>query len=374
MFDHNILYIVSCLERGGLELRLLDFARLFPANFKIHICVTSNQLNLLDKFSETNAKVFVVPIKRAYVEFKNIAIISAYIREHEIGVVNTYDFKGLLVGCLLKIFARSKFSLVHNTVDLLHSYNVWHKQILKYLFTLVDRSLCNSKQAMDVLISLGIKSSLITVIFNGVDTKIFQRDQLKRNKMRADYGVGNDEKLIGTVANFRWEKNYPFLIESFASLSAKHSGVKLLCVGGGGALEEIESLAKQKGIYGKIIFTGSVDNVSDYLGMMDVFVLCSIKESFPNCLIQAMCSQLPVIASDIGACSDIVVHGHNGFTYEVNNVDEFIEKIILLLSDNKICNELAVSGANTVKERFSLNAMIESYLELYTEVFTRVMK
>jgi glycosyltransferase involved in cell wall biosynthesis len=364
----NILYIVSCLERGGLELRLLDFARRFPAEVKIHICVTSTLLDLLDKFNETPAKIFVVPIKRAYQEFNNISTISTYIRDHNITVVNTYDFKGLLVGCLLKLSSRSHFSLVHNTVDLLHSYKAWHKRILKYLFMFVDKSICNSVQAQDVLVSLGVKASLITVIVNGVDTEVFKRDPVKRDEMRAYYGVCADETLIGTVANFRWEKNYPFLIESFAVLVSKYTRVKLLCVGGGSALEEIKSFAQQKNVFDKIIFTGSVDNVPDYLGVMDIFVLCSIKESFPNCLIQAMSASLPVVASDIGACSNIIVHGNNGFTFEVNNVNQFIERIEQLLSDKLLSQKLATSGAVMVKERFSIHAMTEAYLRLYSEV------
>lgn len=368
MSDHNILYIVSCLERGGLELRLLDFAWRFSSNFKIHICVTSRDLELLDKFSETNAKVFIVPIKRAYLEFKNISTINAYIYAHAINVVNTYDFKGLLIGCLLKYFSKHRFSLVHNTVDLLHSYKKWHKYILKWLFTCVDKSVCNSRQAKDILVSLGIKSSLITVIVNGVDTDIFKPDTLKRNTMRSRFGLGNDETVIGTVANFRWEKNYPFLIESFAKLTTVRARVRLLCVGGGGGLEEIKILAKQNNIYDKIIFTGSVDSVPDYLVMMDVFVLCSLKESFPNCLIQAMSAQLPVVVSDIGACSDIVVNGVNGLTYEVNDVNDFVESVLKVITEKNICMKFSVSGAAMVKERFSIDAMIDSYVRLYSEV------
>jgi glycosyltransferase involved in cell wall biosynthesis len=368
MSEHNILYIVSCLERGGLELRLLDFARRFPDNYTIHICVTSDRLDLLDRFRATNAKVFVVPIKRAYCEFSKIAEIYKYILANEIWIVNTYDFKGLLLGCIIKARERSRIALIHNTVDLLHSYKGRHKFALKLLFFFVNISVCNSEQARDVLVALGIKSSSIKVITNGVDTEIFQPDIAMRNTMRTHYSIVSDETVIGTVDNFRWEKNYPFLIESFALLTKKYPKLRLLCVGGGGAIEEIKSLVEERGLKEKVLFAGSVDNVPDYMSMMDIFVLCSLKESFPNALIQAMSMRLPVVVSDIGACNIIVTDSDNGFTYESNNTGNFISKIEQLLSDRGLRSQFADKGAVVVNERYSLGRMVQKYLTLYEHI------
>jgi len=368
MKKNNILYIVSCLERGGLELRLLDFARRLPDNYIIHVCVTSDRLDLLDRFKETNARVFIVPIRRAYCEFSSIVEIHKYILANEIRIVNTYDFKGLLVGCLLKIRARSRIALIHNTVDLLHSYKNRHRFSIKLLFSFVTKSICNSEQARDVLVALGIRSSLITVITNGVDTEIFQLDKSSRITMRAKYGIASDEIVIGTVANFRWEKNYPFLIESFAMLSEKHPKLRLLCVGGGGEIGRIKSLAYDKGLEDKIIFSGSVDNVPEYLCMMDIFVLCSLKESFPNSVIQAMSMRVPVVVSDIGACVNIVKNSFNGFTYTSKNSKEFIEKIERLLVDKSLCDKFSDIGNSVVKEKHSVDEMVRKYLTLYNQV------
>lgn len=365
MSVRNVLYIVSCLERGGLELRLLDFARLFPNNYKIHICVTSDRIGLHDRFSETSARIFVVPIKRAYCEFMSIIEIYKYIIDNDIRIVNTYDFKSLVIGCLLKLWTWSRIVLIHNTVDLLHSYKMRHKFSLKSLFFFIDRSICNSKQAKDVLVSLGIRSSLIKVITNGVDTELFQQNSVVRNSMRSRFGIDSDETVIGTVANFRWEKNYPFLVECFSLLSKKHPKLRLLCVGGGGAIDEIISLAEARGLAEKVLFVGSVDNVPDYLGMMDIFVLCSLKESFPNSVIQAMSVGLPVVVSDIGACNDIVTNSENGFTFDSNNSDKFIEKIERLLSDKYLCRQFSEKGSLLVKERHAIAGMVGKYLNIY---------
>ena len=362
---YNLLYIVSCLERGGLELRLLEFAKQFPDNYKVHICVTSDQHDLLERFQSTNAGIIVVPIKRAYSEFSNICNIHEYIIKNNIKIINSFDFKGLMIGCLLKLQTHSRIKLVHNTVDLLHSYTCRQKIILKFLFYCVDKSICNSEQAKAILISIGIKKSLINVINNGVDTIKFRPDPDKRLIMLARYGIAKDETVIGSVANFRWEKNYPFLVDSFCALSEKYDNLKLLCVGGGPQLEQIKKLVTRKGIIDKVIFTGSVDNVPDFLQMMDLFVLCSIKESFPNCMIQAMSSGLPVVTSDIGACKDIITDGVNGLKFTVNDVAQFLEHVEMLIHDKVKSRSIAEEGKNTILERYSQTSMIDNYLELY---------
>jgi glycosyltransferase involved in cell wall biosynthesis len=362
--NHNILYIVSCLERGGLELRLLEFTKQFPENIVIHICVTSNHLDLLEQFQASNARVIVIPIKRAYLELGNIRRIVTYLSQNNIRTVNTFDFKGLMIGCFLKLLTNSDLKLIHNTVDLLHSYSNRQKHILGWLFSFIDKSVCNSTQARDVLVSIGINKSCIEVINNGVDTGRFYPNPDTRISMRDNFSISDEDTVIGTVANFRWEKNYPFLIDSFCRISKNYKNLKLLCVGGGPELEKIKSLAEAGGIIDKVIFTGSVENVPDYLQMMDLFVLCSIKESFPNCMIQAMSCGVPVVTSDIGACTDIIEDGVTGLKFTVNDSDQFVGRIETLLNDTSLCRRIASNGCRTVTQRFSQTGMINSYVEL----------
>jgi glycosyltransferase involved in cell wall biosynthesis len=372
VLQYNLLYIVSCLERGGLELRLLEFARRFPENYHIHICVTSDRLGLLKHFQAANARIIVVPIRRAYMEFGNIRKIHKYIAANGITVINSFDFKGLMIGCLLKMQARQGTNLIHNTVDLLHSYTSRQKTLLRFLLQKVDRSVCNSVQAKDVLISIGIPEALIKVIDNGVDTARFKSDPLKRLSMRLQYGITPEETVIGTVANFRREKNYPFLVKNFHSLSEKYPSLRLLCVGGGPELERTRELVETIGISEKVIFTGSVEDIPDFLQMMDVFVLCSLKESFPNCMIQAMSSGVPVVASNIGACSDIIKDGVNGFKFEVNDSAQFARNLEMLMHDKEQRLLMAANGNLTVNSSYSQSCMIDNYLTLFSNLILGV--
>ena len=145
----------------------------------------------------------------------------------------------------------------------------------------------------------------------------------KRTKLRSDLEFKEKEIILGIVANFRRQKNYPFLLRAFEILSAKHENIKLLCVGGGEYLEQTIAAASQLNLAKKIIFTGYSGRVIDYLNTMDILVLPSLWEGLPNAIIQAMSMGIPVVASNVGGCPEIINNMKNGLLFPSNNLDEF---------------------------------------------------
>ena len=103
-------------------------------------------------------------------------------------------------------------------------------------------------------------------------------------------------------------------MDAFEILSGKHNDLKLLCVGGGKYLESTIRIATQRKIIEKVIFTGYSDHVIDYLNAIDILVLTSSWEGFPNAILQAMSMGIPVVVSNVGGCSEIVDNMINGIT------------------------------------------------------------
>lgn len=170
---------------------------------------------------------------------------------------------------------------------------------------------------------------------------------------------------IGTIANFRKEKNYPFLIKTFSILNQKHPNLRLICVGGGTLLQEMKHLAELLEVESQIIFTGYTDDIISYLRLMDLFVLCSERESFPNVLLQAMSMEVPVLSTNVGGCLEIVKHGKNGMTYPSNDVGAFVSTLEIMIQNRSFASELAANGRKTILDHFSLKRMISDYVDFY---------
>ncbi len=137
----------------------------------------------------------------------------------------------------------------------------------------------------------------VTILKNGIDTKRFQFNPLKREKIRKELRVQNCF-LIGHVGRFSKQKNHSFLIDIFYEIVKKDKTARLLLIGQGELKEEIHLKVQELGMEKQVIFLGVTDHVEDYLSAMDVFVLPSLFEGLPLVMIEAQTSGVPCILSE----------------------------------------------------------------------------
>ena len=351
-------------------MRLLDFAENFLPEIRMHICVTSEDLSLLENFQACSVGIMVKPIRKVYLNIRKISAISRYVKRNRITIINAFDLKGLLIAVLIRIGADFSLKIVYHNVESVIEFTNIQLIIFGKLLKLCQEFICNSKFSKAELGHF-VPGRTINVIHNGVDCTAFTRNLRKRTKLRSDLEFKEEEIILGIVANFRREKNYPFLLRAFEILSAKHGNVKLLCVGGGKYLEQTVAMASQLNLTKKIIFTGYSERVSDYLNTMDILVLPSLRESLPNAIIQAMSMGIPVVASNVGGCPEIINNMKNGMLFPSNNLDEFIEAVKMLINNRDFASKLGANAKRTAEERFSLSRMIEDYTKFYNELSVR---
>ena len=362
------MFIIYDLERGGPEMRLLELAEHLPSDFRFFICVTSNKLSLLYRFKLENVEVFVIPVTKAYREPLKILKIIGIVRRNRITIINTFDLKGLFIANGIKLFSGVRVTLVHHVVDMLQRYKSRQVSFLRLLLKGVDRGLSNSRAAVKMLGDGFFPQDKIKLIYNGVDVARFCKGNPVVESLRNTLGIATDAFVLGTVANFRIEKEYPFLLKAFKKLSLKYSHLRLICVGGGPLLEGMEKLAAELDVAGKIIFTGYVENVPDYIGLMDIFVLCGSNEGFPNVLIQAMSMEVPIVVTNVGACPDIIDDGNDGFLFTPCDIEVFSSKVINLIEQRELAETFAHKAKEKVNEQFTLEKMVQEYMDYFRSI------
>ena len=349
-------------------MRLLDLQRHFPSHIKMHICVTSKNLALLPEFLEAGARIYVEPVTKGYIELNKAWSIYKYAKINHISIINSFGLKELFLSTAIKGMSRWKIKTVYHSVNLFHHYGLLHKFFLIILLNLSDKVLCNSEKSLKLIKTFFVPERKISVIRNGIDIDFFRKAIPQAEKLRTAHCIGKSDFVLGTVANFRKVKNYPFLMQAFRILLQKNKNLKLICVGGGYCLSDIKSMALEYHLEKAVIFTGYSRHVAEYLSLMDVFVLCSLKEGFPNVLLQAMAMRRPVVSADVGGCSEIIDHTKNGILYPSNDLGKFIESIKMLTTDADLATKLGSNAKKTVAEKFSLDKMIEKYATFYSKL------
>ena len=197
----------------------------------------------------------------------------------------------------------------------------------------------------------------VTIVKNGIDTKRFEFDAIKRNKVRNELKL-NNRMVVGNVGRLTEQKNPLFLLEVMRDL--KDDNIFLLWVGDGELRNVMERKAIEYGIRDKIVFTGAVPNPEDYYQAMDIFVMPSLYEGFPIAAVEAQCAGLPMILSTtITDEADIMCATEWA---DINSVSDWVEAI----SEIKGKNIKRKSNAAELQEKgYDMMTTVDSLQKFY---------
>lgn len=184
------------------------------------------------------------------------------------------------------------------TLRCAHSHNTTcsMKSIDKMMRPLFNR-LCNGRLACGVDAGKWLHGNQqFLVVNNGVDTDRFKFNIESRKKIREELGWSQNI-ILADIANFVEAKNHEFLIETFGKVSKANDNVRLLLLGAGPLMDKAKQQARSLGIYERILFAGSVPNISEYLSACDLIVMPSKFEGLPLTLVEEQANGLKAIVS-----------------------------------------------------------------------------
>jgi len=176
-----------------------------------------------------------------------------------------------------------------------------------YLATerLSDATIAVSETVRDRMINWGVRDSRIVVIPNGVDLDRVAFDSTARARIRAEFGIGAGDYVIGVLGRLDPNKQFDLVIEAAAPLLG--DGAKLLVVGKGTEQEHLEDAAARCNVTGQVIFAGERHDVAAMLSAMDLFVASSAQETFGLSVLEALANGLPVLYTTCPALTGLEV-------------------------------------------------------------------
>lgn len=157
---------------------------------------------------------------------------------------------------------------------------------------------CSEKAAVKLYGDQHHKYPYYYCIPNAIDVSKYKFNPAVRKKIRAKYGIQDNILLIGHIGSFSGPKNHKFLIDIFYHLTHTNVSTNLMLCGDGPLQKEIIQKIKNLGLSSKVILTGNIPNVEEYLMAMDILVFPSIFEGLPVSIVEAQATGLPVILSD----------------------------------------------------------------------------
>ena len=203
----------------------------------------------------------------------------------------------------------------------------------------------------------------IDVIPNFVDLTRFQKQHSAFCHM---FGASTD-KLVCHVSNFRPVKRIMDVIHVFEKV-AKVVPSKLMMIGDGPDRSRAEAYVREHGLRQRVFFLGNVPNLEEVVGGSDLFLLPSEAESFGMAALEAMASEVPVIATRSGGLPEVVEDGVTGYLLPVGDIDGMAARAIEILSDDDRAARMGAAGRALAAERFDENKIVPRYRECYERV------
>jgi glycosyltransferase involved in cell wall biosynthesis len=294
-------------------------------------------------------------------------------------IVHTHNPKTGVYGRIAAWLAR--VPVVVNTVHGLYALpeDPLHKRALVYTLeriaaTCSDVELLQNEEDVAVLRKLRIDDSRLIVLGNGVDLHRFAPERWpadERDRVRQELGVADDDlAVVGVVGRLVAEKGYRELFSALELLNDLRDRLRVVIVGTADhaktdALgpQEIEH-ATQLGVK----FLGWRDDVDRlYLGM-DMYVLPSHREGFPRAAMEATAMGLPVVATDIRGCRQVVDDGMTGSLVPVKDPLRLAAAMRLLIEDDELRTRQAAAARERAIKHFDDRTLIATTLAVYASL------
>ena len=274
-------------------------------------------------------------------------------------------------------FARIAGILTKTPLLIIEEHGIYKWKDRKPLFVWADRILsrfthkiiCCSDSVRDfTLTQERVAEKKFMVIKNCLDFDSFAILESK-GAIRKTHSLNPAETIIGVVGVLREEKGHLYLVEAVNILSKKHKNIRLLVIGDGLLCDTLKKLVNRLGIDKRVSFLGWRLDIPRLLKAMDIFVLPSTSEGLGISLLEAMYSEVPVVATNVGGIPEIIQDGVNGLLVPPRNSALLAEAIERLILDREYATKLATKGREIVVKDFSAPKYTAAIENIYANFF-----
>jgi glycosyltransferase involved in cell wall biosynthesis len=279
----------------------------------------------------------------------------------------------LLAGKLAKQYGKPFVLTQHNTfIDYNNIFDQVERvndlTVGKQCLREADKIIAISNATKNYVLSLGAKPSKVTVIHNGVDLQRFKPMPSFKAEMRKKLGIPLDAKVVLTVRRLVYKNGIDTLIESANLAVKKNPKIVFLAVGKGPDMGNVQQQIKQIGLEGNFKLAGFVpdEELHFYYNTADLFVLPSKSgEGLPLVAQEAMACGLPVVATNVGGISEILVKGY-GKLVPANDSEALAKAIVEYAEINFQEGNGELRAA--VEQKYGWDKNVERLVEIYEEL------
>lgn len=321
---------------------------------------------LRKKAERYNAPLIPIPDRGPW-DWRVVTEALAVCKRENVAVWHGHDYKTNALGLLLKrLWPMRLVTTVHGWVKHTARTPLYYR-IDQLCLPRYERVVCVSDDLLEACLAAGVPARNCVLLENGIDAAEYARTRTVAGA-KAELGFPTDGLLVGAVGRLSDEKGFDVLIRAIHALVKRGLDVNLVIVGEGEERKNLERLAGELHLGGRVRLPGWQSDVRPYFEAMDVFALSSLREGLPNVLLEAMALEVPVVSTRVAGVPRLVQDGRNGFLVNAGDLERLTTALSGLLRNAELRALFRDAGRRTVETRYGFATRMQRLKRLYDEL------
>lgn len=356
----KILFLIDTLYFGGKERQLVEVLK----GLQAHGDIEAQLVVLSDKVyysyvEDLGVKIHLIP-RRSKKDISVVFKLMKICRQFQPDILHSWESMCSVYATPVAKLLGVTFvnGIIRNAPMHIRPFGkLWLRTKLTFPFS--DVIVANSAAGLQ---AYGVSSDRGRFVHNGFDmnrVKKLQNPEVVRKRLCI-----KTKRTVGMVGKFNHKKDYKTYLTAAQRIVEQHPDVTFLAVGDGEFFDRSRA-GIPEGLRERIIFTGKQKDVESVVNIFDIAVLATYTEGISNAIMEYMALAKPVVATDGGGTSELVLHEKTGFLVRRSDVDDLCEKIVYLLAHPQEAAGMGQRGRERILKEFNLKKMINSYISLY---------
>ena len=362
----KLMYIIGQLSYGGAERQLYELIKRLRSRSDYEITVvslSSNNYPYKKRLDEIGITVIEIPRKKGF------------------------DLSRLMK--LRRVIQQFQPDIIHSYLENATNYTFWATRFTTYRYIAAVRNASRrrgtARQFLDrishrfakhvtvnshalrkhCMNTLHIPETRLTTIYNFIDFERLEKNYThEAEEIRQELGISSTDRVIGSIGRLVPQKN-PFLFLKVAlALADIYPQTKFIVLGEGELRKELMASGKELIKQNRLFYLGHKDHPEYYLKVMDLFLLTSRYEGFPNVALEAMAAEVPVISTPVEGIEEFIVPDKTGLIAQPEP-NEFIEKARTLLEGKDLAPTVTKNAHKAIRQVFQEDKLLQQFMSLY---------
>jgi len=374
----KVFHIITLLELGGAQQNtLFTVAHLNRERFEVGLMAGEGALLDEEAKKIPNLLLYFLPnLIRSVNPIRDIIALVQMVRilkKEKPFIVHTHSSKAGILGRIAARLAGVPF-IIHSIHGF--GFNPYQNFFARKLFITLEKWMAHfthcliavTKENIEEGLRLGIgKKEQYTLIRSGVNISKIQEKARKTDSasLRKILGIPEGAKVILTVGPFKIQKNPVAFVQLAKRVLQNIPEAQFLMAGDGELRENVMQEIMANGLEKNVKLLGWRKDIPQLLAASDLFVLTSLWEGLPRAAVEALIVGKPVVAFAVDGLKELIQNGGNGYLIPPNDITTLSQKVIDILKDTKLAQDLGAHALKSIDSSFYIHTMVHQQEELY---------